>query len=218
MDAVRQVEPSALFIILAIEEAGVYLPLPGNWLMAYAGVRAAELGAPWVGLFAAGVLATMVGASALFAAARLGGRPLVARVGPRLGLTEARVSRFEAQVGRYGVLAVFAGRLIPGIRCGSSFAAGVLGVSVPAFAIGTLAAAAVWWGFWLYLGWSLGAAVLTRLDRSAGDILVALGATGLIGIGLILARALRPFLYAVAGRSVAIALTLVRTSSSTRSR
>lgn len=207
-----ELDAGALFLILLVEEAGIYLPLPGNWLMAFAGVRSAE-GAvqPW-SMLLAGVAATMLGSAALYWLARRSGRPLVERHGHRLGLTPSRRARIESGIERWGVLAVFVGRLLPGARCGSSFAAGLFGVAFAPFLAATGAAALVWWAFWLWLGWSFGPAALRSLDATAGELLAVAALISLGGTGLVLLRSLL-------GRYVASSLpSWFRIVASTRSR
>lgn len=208
----RDLDAAALFLILLAEESGVYLPLPGNWLMAFAGVRSAEGAAlPWLAL-AAGVGATTIGSAALYWLARRGGRPLVERHGHRLGLTPARRERIEAQLARWGVLAVFLGRLLPGARCGSSFAAGLFGVPFVPFLAASAAAGLVWWGFWLWLGWSLGSAALRSLDATAGELLAVVALVSFAGTALVVLRSLL-------GRYVAFSLpSWSRIVASTRPR
>jgi membrane protein DedA with SNARE-associated domain len=211
--------PEALFLILLIQEAGIYVPLPGNWLMAFAGVRAAEgaMSAPLALL--AGVAATILGATALYWLARRGGRPLVDRHGHRFGLTQSRLARVELALVRWGLLAVFVGRLVPGVRCGSSFAAGLLGVRFAPFLAATAASAFVWWGFWLWLGWSLGPALLQRFDATSGQFLAVVALVSLAGTALVLARALVRYVgWSGVRRSAASLLSLSRIVASTRSR
>jgi membrane protein DedA with SNARE-associated domain len=87
------------------------------------------------------------------------------KYGRYLHLPEPRVSRIEGWLARYGGFAVFAGRLIPGMRCGSSFVAGTFGIPYGTFLIATAASATVWWGFFLYLGSQLGRWVVPVVEQ-----------------------------------------------------
>ena len=86
------------------------------------------------------MLATVAGASGLFALSRRVGRPFVVRYGHFIHLTPERLARVEAPVRKHGGRAVIAGRLIPGLRILTPIVAGVLGepflVFLPALAVG----------------------------------------------------------------------------------
>jgi membrane protein DedA with SNARE-associated domain len=110
----------------------------------------------WWEALLCGVLATIIGSCILYNVGRRGGRPLLRRYGRYLHLTESRQFWLEGWLHRFGGLTVFVGRLIPGMRCGSSFVAGTFGVPYAPFLIGTTASAFVWWGVFLYLGAKLG--------------------------------------------------------------
>jgi siroheme synthase (precorrin-2 oxidase/ferrochelatase) len=96
-------------------------------------------------------------------------------------------ARIERWLGQHGGLAVFAGRLIPGMRCGSSFVAGTFCVPYPTFVIATAASATVWWSIFLYLG--------SQLARWVGPLFDSHPYTIYFFLGLIVLSALVP-LYA----------------------
>ncbi len=146
----------ALFGLLSVEETGIPIPVPGDLVMMYAGFRVHRGLMLWYEALLCGVLATLVGSFILYNIGRRGGRPLLVKYGPYLHLTPTRQRRIESWLGRFGGFAVFAGRLIPGMRCGSSFMAGTFGVPYPAFLLGTVASALVWWGTFLFIGSRVG--------------------------------------------------------------
>ena len=123
-----------------IEELGVPSPVPGDLMMLLAGVEVAQHRQHlWVVLLVQ-MLATVAGASGLFAFSRRVGRPFVVRYGHFIHLTPERLARVEAPVRKHGGRAVVAGRLIPGLRILTPIVAGVLGepflVFLPALTIG----------------------------------------------------------------------------------
>jgi membrane protein DedA with SNARE-associated domain len=165
----------ALYVLLAIEESGIPIPVPGDIVMSFFGYRA-HLGlTPWYGALLAGVAATLTGSCILYHIGRRGGRPLLRRYGRYLHLDDARQNRIEGWLAKYGGFAVFFGRLIPGMRCGSSFVAGTFRVRYPSFFLGTLASAAVWWSVFLYLGSRLGSWVAPMVQEHPHTLLVFLG-------------------------------------------
>jgi membrane protein DedA with SNARE-associated domain len=84
--------PGLLGLLLAME-AGVPVPLPSDLVMLVLGERVSAGALPlWLAAAALEVVA-LAGTAALFLAARGPGRALLARVGPRLGLTAPRLAR-----------------------------------------------------------------------------------------------------------------------------
>ncbi len=126
--------------LILIEELGVPSPVPSDLLMLLAGVEVAQHRQRlWVVLLIM-TLATLAGASGLFAASRRVGRPFVERYGKLIHLTPQRLGAVEARLARHGFLSVVLGRLIPGLRVVTPVAAGVLGgpytTFLPALALG----------------------------------------------------------------------------------
>jgi membrane protein DedA with SNARE-associated domain len=146
----------AIFLIFLLEESGVPLPLPGDLALIWAGHLVASGESLFVVVLLAVQLATMIGASALYALAYRGGRPLIARYGRFLHLDEARLGRAEGWVGRNASLTIFLGRVVPGFRIVTPLAAGVFRVPyrvfLPALAVGTLVNTAFWIGVGIYFG------------------------------------------------------------------
>jgi membrane-associated protein len=107
--------PAAVGLV-ALSEAAVPVPFPGDALMLFIGERAAAGAIPvWlavIGLEAA----TTIGVLALFYAARGPAAALLNRVGPRLGLTSERMGRATSVVERRGGSALAVGRAAPGFR------------------------------------------------------------------------------------------------------
>ncbi len=126
--------------LIFVEELGVPSPVPSDLMMLLAGVEVAQHRQHlWIVLLVM-TLATIAGASGLFAASRRVGRPFVERYGRFIHLTPQRLGTVEARLARHGFLSVAAGRLIPGLRVITPIAAGVLGepygVFFPALALG----------------------------------------------------------------------------------
>src|SRR3982074_3590709 len=76
----------AAFLYLAIEEAGVPIPVPGDFLMLTLGVRAREGGISLGQVIAAREAGTVLGSSLLYLLARRGGRGVVERYGRFIGI------------------------------------------------------------------------------------------------------------------------------------
>jgi membrane-associated protein len=154
----------AAFVFLLIEEAGVPVPVPGDFLMLILGVRARQGEVPLWQAIAVMEAATLIGATCLYAAARLAGRGLVYRYGRFVRLSPERLDSTEQWLKQHGSRAVFLGRLVPGLRIVTAVACGVFEVPVwvfvPAMALGALAYIVAY----TLVGYFLGPPVLVTLE------------------------------------------------------
>lgn len=155
----------AAFVFLLIEEAGVPVPVPGDFLMLYLGVRAGEGRVPLWQAIVVMELATMLGATSLYVAARLAGRGLVYRYGRFIRLTPERLDSAESWLTQHGSRAVFLGRLVPGLRIVTAVACGVFSIPasvfIPSMSLGALLYIVVY----TLLGYYLGQPVLDLLEQ-----------------------------------------------------
>src|ERR1700737_154590 len=132
----------AAFVYLAVEEAGVPIPIPGDFLMLTLGVRARDGSIVLWQVIAAMEAGTVLGSVLLYWLARRGGRGVVERYGRFIGIRPQQLGRAEAQLNRHGALAVLIGRLFPGLRVVTAIACGIFCVPfrvfLPAMALGGL--------------------------------------------------------------------------------
>ena len=104
------------FLMILIEEAGVPVPVPGDFLMLALGVHAHEGRVPlWQALLVMEV-ATLLGASFLYVLAARAGRGLVYRYGRYMHLTPERLDRAERWLLRSGSIVIVLGRVTPRLR------------------------------------------------------------------------------------------------------
>jgi membrane protein DedA with SNARE-associated domain len=162
------------FSLILIEETGVPVPVPGDFLMLGLGVRAHQGSLPlWQALLVMEV-ATLVGASILYFVSLRAGRELVYRYGRYIHLTPARLDQAEAWLHKRGSTAIVLGRVTPGLRMATVIACGVFGVPyaqfLPSMAIGAL----LYILFYTLLGYFIGPPVL----RILGDVHLPLGLLG----------------------------------------
>jgi membrane protein DedA with SNARE-associated domain len=164
----------AAFVLILIEEAGVPVPIPGDFLMLLLGMHARQGRVPlWEALLVM-ELATLIGATGLYLAASRGGRGLVYRYGRYIHLTPERLARAERWQERHGALAIVAGRLTPGLRIATVIVCGVLGVPLkrflPALALGSF----LYISLYTVLGFVFGPPILSIV----GGIHLPLGLLG----------------------------------------
>jgi membrane protein DedA with SNARE-associated domain len=163
-------------------EAGVPIPLPADLVMIAVGERVAAGRFPlWLAVTGFEVIA-VVGTTALFLACRGPAQRVIARYGPRLGLTNARVGRAAAFAETRGRAGLAVGRATPGLRTVTVIAAGVSGLSprraLPALILGS----SVFLQLHLVLGLLLGPLADRAFNQAKGPALavVALLAAGAV--------------------------------------
>lgn len=155
----------AAFVFLLVEEAGVPIPLPGDVLMVVLGIQARQGQIPLWQAIVVMQAATMLGATFLYGISRWGGRSLVYRYGRFIRLDPARLDDAERWLKQKGWLAVFLGRLLPGLRIVTAIACGVFAVPpwvfIPAMSLGALLYIV---GYTL-LGYFIGPPLLRALEQ-----------------------------------------------------
>ena len=164
---------AALALLLPME-AGVPIPLPADLVMFTVGERVAAGTFPlWLAMTGFEVI-SVLGTTALFLACRGPAHLVIARFGPRLGLTQARVRRGAGFVEARGLPALAAGRAMPGLRTLTVVAAGASGLSrhraLPALILGS----SVFLQLHLVLGLLLGPLADRAFDRAKGPAVAVL--------------------------------------------
>ena len=146
----------AIFLWVFIEETGVPLPLPGDLAILLAGYRASQGTMDPLRALLLLELATLLGGSVLYWLGVRGGRPLLQRYGRYVRLDRARLDRIEAWLRRRQSVAIFVGRLTPGLRNVTVLAAGVFGVPyrtfLPPFALGSFTYIAAFFALGMWAG------------------------------------------------------------------
>ncbi|HEY7983488.1 MAG TPA: DedA family protein [Ktedonobacterales bacterium] len=178
-----------LFVLLAIEEGGIPIPVPGDTFVLLAGDQAHHLGPHSLAVLAASTAAVFVGSSALFTVVRWGGRPLVDRYGKYLRIRPERLAWLERGFARRGTTIMVVGRLIPGLRIITTVVAGLSAMSYRRFAFSVTLAGAIWATLWYLLGMVAGHQV-TLLIAILSDVVATIPPALLALLLLILAGAL----------------------------
>src|SRR3990167_6049121 len=130
-----------LFAILFVEEAGVFLPIPGDIFIA---TISALPSSNYVLTVLTVVTATLFGSTILFTLSKKFGYKLLIRYGKYIKVTPDKIKRAEIWFTKYGGLAILIGRLIPGLRTVTPIAAGLFEVSYKTFWLYTALAAFIW--------------------------------------------------------------------------
>ncbi len=139
----------------------IFPPIPSELIMPLAGFVAKRGGLAFWGTVAAGTVGSFVGALAWYeVGCRIGERRLrawVSRHGRLLGISEDDVDRAGDWFRRHGAMAVFLGRLVPGVRTFISVPAGFSQMPRARFALYTLVGTFIWTLLLAYAGHLLGA-------------------------------------------------------------
>ncbi len=144
----------AIFLIIMFEDFGV--PVPGETALVVAAAAAAEgkLDVRLVMLVA--VCGAIIGDNIGFAIGHVGGRPLVARVGPKVGITQERFAKAESFFTRYGDGIVVGARFVDVLRQLNGIIAGVLGMHWAKFLAWNALGAVLWVSAWTAVGYLAG--------------------------------------------------------------
>ena len=187
--AVAGLSGSLALVLLLPMEAGVPIPLPADLVMFTVGERVAAGKIPlWLAVTSFEVIAVL-GTTALFVACRGPAQRIIARFGPRLGLTEARLRRAVTLAEARGRPGLAIGRALPGLRTLTVVAAGASGLAarraLPALIVGS----SVFLQLHLVLGLVFGPLADRAFDQAKGPALIA-GAV-LVAGGLVFWRVRR---------------------------
>jgi membrane protein DedA with SNARE-associated domain len=147
-----------LFVIVAIEEAGVPLPAPSDVVIAAYGFRARDDPGALAIVVLVCAAASTVGTLVPYALTWRFGEGIAMRMAGWLEIDRATVERWEARIKRSGFRAVFIGRLVPGARVVMSLLAGTSKIPIYEFSPAVFVAAALYWSIWVLIGVTLGPA------------------------------------------------------------
>jgi len=145
-------------VLMALET--VIFVIPSEAVMTFAGwllVKDRGLGAEW--LVMAGLLGaagSTIGSLFFYYVGVLGGRPVLARWGRYLFISEDEVEAAERFFNRWGTWAVFFGRMVPLVRSFISIPAGVARMDLRLFTVYTFAGSFVWALLLAAAGYKLG--------------------------------------------------------------
>jgi membrane protein DedA with SNARE-associated domain len=148
----------------------LFPPIPSELVLPLAGSRVAAGDMDYLAAVIAATIGSVLGALALYAIGRLGGRPLLLRYGRLLRLDERRLDRAEEWFERRGDWLVLVGRVIPGVRSVISVPAGLGRMPVMRFVLLTASGSAVWNAALIGGGWALGTRWREVTDAVAASV------------------------------------------------
>ena len=168
----------AIFVLMAAESAGIpisseiVVPLGGALA---SGALAGQAHLDFFGVVAASSLGNLIGSLVAYGLVRRYGERFILGPGQKIGLNQGHLKLAQRFFDRWGLMAVFAGRLLPVVRTYISFPAGLSRIRTMPFAAATIAGAIPWNLGLAYLGLQAGnnyskvESALGRFHHPGGD-------------------------------------------------
>lgn len=145
----------AIFITMAGESCG--LPISSEIVVPLGGALASQGKLNLILVVLVASVANLAGSLiAFYLTRRFGTRFVLSRTGRWMGLRKGHLRLAHRFFDRWGIWAVFAGRLLPIVRTYISFPAGISDIGYLRFTIATLAGAIIWNFALAYAGYNLG--------------------------------------------------------------
>jgi membrane protein DedA with SNARE-associated domain len=172
-----------LIILLMTIESSI-LPLPSEVVIPPAAHLADTHQAHLTiaGIIIAGTLGSWLGATVMYWAARLAGRPLLMRYGRFALISPNKIAGAESWAAHYGSMGIFISRLLPVVRHLIGIPAGIVRMNYKTFSIYTVLGSAIWCGVLCYVGIKMGQdqelmkGQLRRISLWLGGAMLVLGA------------------------------------------
>jgi membrane protein DedA with SNARE-associated domain len=160
----------AVFLVALLEN--LFPPIPSEIIFPLVGFVAYDknLGIGHaIGMGIVGALGSTVGAIIIYYVALKVGKPAILRFGRYVRVGEQGLVKAESWFQKYGAIAVFGGRMAPGIRELISIPAGIGQMNIIKFVIFTFAGSAIWSVALTLLGYLLGDA-WTKLSEQLSSV------------------------------------------------
>src|SRR5688572_7557003 len=168
----------------------IFPPIPSEVVFPLVGFTAQSMGLGLenaIGMAAVGALGSTAGAILIYFVSMKVGRAAIVRFGRRVRVSEQEIEKAERWFAKYGPVAVFTARMIPGIREIISIPAGIGRMNFAKFVAYTFAGSLVWCVILTLAGYYLGEAWSGFSDQasSAFTIVSIIVVAGIIaGIGV----------------------------------
>jgi membrane protein DedA with SNARE-associated domain len=139
-----------IFLLLALGIIG--LPVPDEILLATIGyfIYAGDL--PVVPAVLSAFLGALTGITGSYYVGNFCGRPLLYKLGPKIGISEDKINKTQGFFEKYGKTALFLGYFIPGVRHLTAYFAGMYSLSFKQFALYAYTGAIFWCSLFIFIG------------------------------------------------------------------
>jgi membrane protein DedA with SNARE-associated domain len=167
-------------LLMAMESS--ILPVPSEFVIPPAAYLSHSKGTfTLTGIVIAGTVGSWVGASVMYWASYLIGRPLLMKYGRYVMITPEKIQQAEAWSSHYGMVGVFISRLLPVIRHLIGIPAGVVRMHFGWYSLATIIGSGIWCAVLCWVGVTAGQdeqlmqGNLHRITLWVGGLLVFLG-------------------------------------------
>jgi membrane protein DedA with SNARE-associated domain len=184
--------PYAALILFGFLEAAC-IPIPSEVTFGFAGVLAYQGHLNLVLVIIIGSLAELAGSYASYAVGRVGGKPLVQKLGRYVLVTQGDVDRAERFLAGRGSWAIAVGRMLPFIRAFTSIVAGLVRVPAGRFGVFSLIGTVIYATVLSVIGYEVGHAwgSINHGLTVATYVLVAIVVIAIVGFVLYRLRQFR---------------------------
>ncbi len=171
----------AVLVLMAAESCGI--PFPSEVIMPSAGLLAATGHLNLTEAIVAGAAGNLIGSLIAYVLAARFGEPLLLGPGRWIGIRAHHLEIADGWFRRWGLWAVFFGRVLPVVRTYISFPAGLAKVRLGWFSILTFVGALPWCAALALVGYTLG----KNYERVSGPIqLAAIGIAVLVAVVVVI--------------------------------
>lgn len=143
-----------IFLTMTLESAAI--PIPSEVVVPLGGASAAAGGLNFWAVVLVATAANLLGCVVLYYVGVFGGRPILERYGKYVLVWSEDMRKLDAWLARYGSLAAFFSRLLPGVRTFSSIVFGSGKMRIVPFLAYTLIGSFLWNMALAYAGFTLG--------------------------------------------------------------
>lgn len=170
---------AAVLVLMTVESCGI--PFPSEVTMPVAGYFAATGKLNLFAVILAGTVGNVIGSLIAYWLSRRFGRALLLGPGRRIGISPSHLELADRWFARYGLWAVFLGRLLPIVRTYISFPAGLARVQPGWFALLTFVGSLPWCAALAVVGYEIGANY-TKVADPIGKVAIVLAVLVVIGV------------------------------------
>ena len=174
-DLLQELGYAGLVVLMAVEH--IFPPIPSELVLPLAGFEVGRGNLSLAGAIAASTAGSLLGASALYAIARHGGRSAILRLQRVLRIGEDDLARAERRSQRHSAWMVVLGRMVPGLRSAVSLPPGLIRMPFTRYLALTLVGSTVWNTALIVAGQQLGSRwsqVAHVVDPIAQSVLIAI--------------------------------------------
>ena len=185
-DILQEHTYAVLFFYIFVEEIGVPMPIPGDALLAFLGIKGSQGDSNFWLILLITCVATLFATTLLYYFSRMVGRPFLLKHEKYLRfvhITSSDIDNLEHYMDRHGTWVLIVARLTPGLRTLATVAGGLLDTSYRKFMSATMTGTVLWTAIYYGIGFFLGRRYEDQIDQLFNNKLLL---AGIFAIGLLM--------------------------------